>query len=97
MILPVYAQVDLTNGRWRKCTISARLFEQYLGGKALGARLLTDLTTAGLDPLSPEAVLIVNTGPMNDTGAPSSSRFNMTFKNVLTGGIASSWIGVGFS
>ena len=90
MILPVYAQVDLTNGRWRKCTISARLFEQYLGGKALGARLLTDLTTAGLDPLSPEAVLIVNTGPMNDTGAPSSSRFNMTFKNVLTGGIASS-------
>ena len=90
MILPVYAQVDLTNGRWRKCTISARLFEQYLGGKALGARLLTDLTPAGLDPLSPEAVLIVNTGPMNDTGAPSSSRFNMTFKNVLTGGIASS-------
>ena len=90
MILPVYAQVDLTNGRWRKCTISARLFEQYLGGKALGARLLTDLTTAGLDPLSPEAVLIVNTGSMNDTGAPSSSRFNMTFKNVLTGGIASS-------
>lgn len=90
MILPVYAQVDLTNGRWRKCTISAKLFEQYLGGKALGARLLTDLTPAGLDPLSPEAVLIVNTGPMNDTGAPSSSRFNMTFKNVLTGGIASS-------
>ena len=60
MILPVYAQVDLTNGRWRKCTISARLFEQYLGGKALGARLLTDLTPAGLDPLSPEAVLIFN-------------------------------------
>ena len=90
MILPVYAQVDLTNGRWRKVTISAKRFEQYLGGKALGARLLTDLTPAGLDPLSPEAVLIVNTGPMNDTGAPSSSRFNMTFKNVLTGGIASS-------
>ena len=27
---------------------------------------------------------------MTGTGAPSSSRFNMTFKNVLTGGIASS-------
>lgn len=90
MILPVYAQVDLTNGRWRKCTISAKLFERYLGGKAMGARLLTDLTPPGVDPLSPEAMLIINTGPMNDTGAPSSSRFNMTFKNVLTGGIASS-------
>lgn len=36
MILPVYAQVDLTNGRWRKCTISAKLFEQYLGAKPWG-------------------------------------------------------------
>ena len=61
-----------------------------LGGKILGAKILMDLTAPGLDPLSAESVIIINTGPMNGTGAPSSSRFNMTFKNVLTGGIASS-------
>ena len=54
------------------------------------ARLLLDLTPPGLDALSPEAVIIINTGPLNGTGAPSSSRFNLSFKNVMTGGIASS-------
>lgn len=90
MILPVYAKINLETGKWEKYPISQELFSKYLGGKSLGARLLTDLTKPGLDCFDPEAVLIVNTGPMNGTGAPSSGRFNMTFKNVLTGGIASS-------
>ena len=90
MILPLYAKVDLTTSKVSTMEISKELFQNYLGGKALGARLLMDLTPAHLDPLSPESMLIVNTGPMNGTGAPSSSRFNMSFKNVLTGGIASS-------
>lgn len=90
MILPVYAKIDLTKKQWSYYYISEELFSKYLGGKSLGARLLTDLTEPGIDPLAPEAMLIVNTGPMNGTGAPSSGRFNITFKNVMTGGIASS-------
>lgn len=90
MDLPRYLVINLTAQSVTSLPISADLFRNYLGGKALGARLLYDLMPKGIDPLSPEAMLIVNTGPMNDTGAPSSSRFNMTFKNVLTGGIASS-------
>lgn len=90
MILPVYAKIDLTAGTWERYPISEAFFRQYLGGKIMGARLLTDLTPAHLDPYAPESVVIINTGPMNDTGAPSSSRFNMTFKNLMTGGIASS-------
>mgnify|MGYP000724311362 CR=1 FL=1 len=66
------------------------MFRYYIGGKTLAAKLLYDLTPAGIDPLSEEAMIIINTGPANGTGAPSSSRFNMTFKNVMTGGIASS-------
>jgi len=66
------------------------MYRKYIGGKILGARLLYDLTPAGVDPLGPDAVVIINTSPANGTGAPCSSRFNMTFKNVLTGGIASS-------
>lgn len=90
MILPVYARIDMTTGKWSKYHISEEIFEKYLGGKAMAARLLTDLTEPGLDCFASEAALIVNTGPMNGTGAPSSGRFNMTFKNVLTGGIGSS-------
>jgi aldehyde:ferredoxin oxidoreductase len=87
---PVYIKVDLNTGQTSEYCISHDYFKKYIGGKTMGARLLLDLTEPGIDPLAPEAVIIINTGPLNGTGAPSSSRFNMTFKNVMTGGIASS-------
>ena len=90
MKLPVYAKVDLTTGRWERFEISREYFKKYVGGKCLAARLLLDLTEPGLGPLDERAVIVINTGPLNGTGAPSSSRFNLSFKNVLTGGIASS-------
>lgn len=70
--------------------ISSENYERFVGGKALAARILYDEMRPGTDPLSPENVMIVNTGPLTGTCAPASSRFNVTFKNVLTGGIASS-------
>lgn len=93
---PLYARVDLSTGAVDHLQISDEDFRKYIGGKTLAAKLLLDLTQPGLDPLSPEAVLIINTGPMNGMGAPSSSRFNLSFKNVLTGGIASSNCGGNF-
>ncbi|MDR0464840.1 MAG: aldehyde ferredoxin oxidoreductase family protein [Treponema sp.] len=90
LTLPVYAKIDLVSGKTELFPISEDYYKKYFGGKALAARLLLDLTPKGLDALDPAAMLIINTGPLNGTGAPSSSRFNMTFKNVLTGGIASS-------
>jgi len=88
--LPLYAHVDLSSEKTEPFPVSGEYFEKYLGGKTLAARLLLDLMPQGLDPLDPQAVIIINTGPLNGTGAPSSSRFNMSFKNVLTNGIASS-------
>jgi len=90
MKLPSYAIVDLTNRTVTRYPINEQLYKAYIGGKTLGARLLYDLTPAGVDPLGKDAIVIINTSPANGTGAPCSSRFNMTFKNVLTGGIASS-------
>lgn len=90
MKLPVYARVNLTTGETSPYPISRELFEKYIGGKILGGKLLYDLMPKGTDALAPESVLIINTGPANGTGAPSSSRFNLSFKNVLTGGVASS-------
>ena len=90
MRTPVYAIIDLNTRTSARYEISEQLFRNYIGGKTLGARLLYDLTPAGVDPLGPDSVVIINTSPATGTGAPCSSRFNMTFKNVLTGGIASS-------
>ncbi len=90
MRTPVYAIIDLNTRTSARYEIDESMYRKYIGGKILGARLLYDLTPAGVDPLGPDAVVIINTSPANGTGAPCSSRFNMTFKNVLTGGIASS-------
>ena len=90
MKTPVYAIIDLKSRTSKRYEIDTATYKQYIGGKTLGARLLYDLTPAGVDPLGEDAVVIINTSPANGTGAPCSSRFNMTFKNVLTGGIASS-------
>jgi len=90
MYTPRYARINLTTGEIAEYSVSRAYYEKYLGGKTLAARLLLDTMPPGLDPLDPRAVVIVNTGPLNGTGAPCSSRFNVTFKNVLTGGIASS-------
>jgi aldehyde:ferredoxin oxidoreductase len=90
MILPKYALIDLSTGEVSNYPISEDLFSKYIGGKALGSRLLFDLMPAGVEPISADNIIIINTGPMNGTGAPSSSRFNLSFKNVMTGGIGSS-------
>ena len=90
MKLPVYLKVDLTTRAVEQMPISEEYFRLYVGGKSLAARLLLDLTEEGLDQVCPEAVCIINTGPLTGTGAPSTSRFNMTFKNVMTGGIGTS-------
>ena len=90
MTLPKYIIIDLSNGKVSDYPISEDLYKKYIGGKALGSRLLFDLMTVGVNPLTPDNIVIVNTSPMNGTGAPSSSRFNVTFKNVMTNGIASS-------
>ncbi|MEG1633498.1 MAG: aldehyde ferredoxin oxidoreductase family protein [Oscillospiraceae bacterium] len=88
--LPLYAKIDLSTGSVSRFPISREYFKKYVGGKCLGARLLLDLTKPGIDALAPEAMLVINTGPLNGTGAPSTSRFNLSFKNVMTGGVASS-------
>jgi aldehyde:ferredoxin oxidoreductase len=59
----------------------ARLF---LGGRGLGARLLWDLVGPGVEPLSPENVLVFTTGPITASASQTSNRFNVSTKSPLT-------------
>ena len=82
--------VDLSTRSWRDYPLGDRMLELYLGGKALAARVLFDELEPGIDPLSPANLLVFSVGPLTGSGAPASSRFNVSTKNVLTGGILSS-------
>lgn len=61
-----------------------------LGGKVMAAQILYDLLEPGCDPLGADNVLVVSTGPLTGTGAPSTSRFNLSALSPLTGIVASS-------
>jgi aldehyde:ferredoxin oxidoreductase len=56
-----------------------------LGGRGIAAKLLYERTRAGLDPLSPENVMIFGTGTLTGTNAPSSGRSSVTCKSPATG------------
>lgn len=88
--------IDLSTGKVGTYEVSDEDREKFLGGKALGAKILWDELQPGVDALSPENIMVFMTGPLNGTNAPCSSRFNLTTKNVLTGGITSSNSGGNF-
>lgn len=81
-----FLEIDLTTGTVGEYPVADELLEMYLGNKGLATRILYDVLPKGVDPLGPENVLIFNTGPLTGSGAPCTSRFNVTTKSPLTGG-----------
>ncbi|MGB9499040.1 MAG: aldehyde ferredoxin oxidoreductase N-terminal domain-containing protein [Dissulfuribacterales bacterium] len=61
--------------------------ERFLGGRYLSTKILWDELKAGIDPLSPENILIVMTSPLTGTRAPFTSRYDISAKSPMTGGI----------
>lgn len=70
--------------------------ELYIGGKIMAAKIIGDNVGADVDPLSPENMMAITTGPFTGCGAPSSARFNISTKSPLTGILTSSNCGGGF-
>jgi aldehyde:ferredoxin oxidoreductase len=81
--------VDLSTGRVGTYEVSDEDYASLLGGKGLGSRILYDIVPAGADPLGPDNALVFTPGVLTGSGAPCSSRHNLSTKNVLTGGIGS--------
>ena len=89
-------QVNLTDGKIVSQNIPQDYLDKYIGGRALGARLLYDNLPEGVAPLSPENIMFFMTGPMVGSGAPLSTRFIVVTKSPLSGGIANSASGGDF-
>jgi len=82
--------VDLERGSAGSGKLPEELALAYLGQSGSGARLLYEMTGAGMDPLDPKAPLIFGVGPLGGTQAPCSGRFTLSFKSPLTGIFADS-------
>lgn len=86
-------KIDLTESQITHFDIPKPWLEKYLGGASLAARLLYDVITPDLDPLSENAVLLFLNGPLSGTAGPTLGRFVICGKSPATGLWAESNIG----
>lgn len=77
-------QVDLTSSEIERFDIGPEDVRAYLGGASLAARLLFPELERDLDPLSPEAPLLLMTGPLTGTSGPAVGRFVICAKSPAT-------------
>ncbi len=68
----------------------------FIGGKIMAAKILCDNLTGAETPFSEENLIVITTGPLTGTGAPSSGRFNLSTLSPQTGYITSSNCGGSF-
>ncbi|WP_202319527.1 aldehyde ferredoxin oxidoreductase family protein [Archaeoglobus neptunius] len=59
--------------------------KEFIGGAGLGVKLHYDMRTFEVNPLSPDNVLMLLTGPLTGTKAPSTSRLEFCSRSPLTG------------
>ena len=88
--------VDLTTETVSEYPWSDEQRELYLGGKIMAARILCDHLTGKENAFSEENWVVISTGPLTGTGAPSSARFNISALSPQTGLLASSNCGGSF-
>lgn len=70
-------RIDLTNKHVSEYPWSDQDRQQYVGGKAMAARILLDHLTGEETAFSEENWIVITTGPLTGTGAPGSARFDI--------------------
>lgn len=85
--------VDLSNNSVTEQRTEKDDVELFLGGRGLGARWLSKLVKPTVDPLSPENILVLSTGPLTGTSVPMSGHFCISTRSPLTGTIFDNNIG----
>lgn len=78
-------RVDLSGSRVSQEEVPEGLFDKFLTGAGLATHYLYHEVPKGADPLGPENELVLMTGALTGTTAPSTGRFNWVFKSPLTG------------
>lgn len=77
-------RVDLTTNKISKEKLP-EITSTFLGGKGLGAYLLTRELMPKIDPLGPQNKLIIVTGPLQGSIVPICGRYAIVSKSPLTG------------
>ncbi len=77
--------VDLTSMKFHEEEITEELARNYIGGYGIGGRVIMERMRPGVDPLGPENIFGIGTGPLTLSGMVSTCRFTTMGKSPLTG------------
>ena len=86
-------RVNLTNGKIMIEDLNEDWAKKYVGGRGYGTKIMYEEVDPKVDPLSEKNKVIIATGPLGGTLAPSSGRAMVITKGPLTGTIACSNVG----
>jgi aldehyde:ferredoxin oxidoreductase len=76
---------DLSRGQLKDEVLDEKILRNFIGGYGIGARLLFSRQKAGVDPLGPDNILGITTGPLTGSPALSGNRYTVVGKSPLTG------------
>lgn len=83
-------RVNLTTGQIQEETLDPQVAKDYIGARGLGIYYLSREVSPECDPLSPENLMVMATGPLTGTKAPTGARYVVTTRAPLTGLISCS-------
>ena len=79
-------RIDLTKKEVKEQPLDKELAYNFIGGRGFAIKILWDELEPGTDPLSPDNLLIVASGPLSGSPVPSSGKMVVAAKSPLTGG-----------
>ncbi len=78
-------RVNLTEGKLSDESLEESVARKFVGGRGLAAKILFEELKPGIDPFSPENVLIFATGPVTGHPFAGNARYGVYAKSPLTG------------
>jgi len=78
-------RINLSTKKIEVEPLPPKIVESFIGGKGLGAYILTRELKPGIDPLGPENKIIISTGPLQGSVVPICGRYCIVTKSPLTG------------
>ncbi len=85
-----FLRINLSTGQIDKESLDLELAAKFVGGRGLASYFLTQEVDPNVEPLDPANKLIVATGPLSGSRAPTGGRYMVVTKSPLSGTIASS-------
>ena len=80
-----YIDVDCTSGAGTQRPLEPEFLLEHIGGRAIAARLVADNLRPGLDPLSPDNLMVIAPGPLTGLYVPSAGKTSFAFLSPATG------------